>query len=261
MSLFNGDGMSPADIAAVTGNNNGNGWGFGGDGAWWLLVLFLFMFNGNNWGNNGGGNNVTYNVDSAMQRGFDQSAIMSGINGINSGIAGLSQSICNGFSSAEIAANSRQMADMQQAFANQTAMNQGFNQLSSQFANCCCENRLGIANLGSDIAREACATRTSDTQNMQMLANTINAGIQSINDKLCQQELDAERRENDNLRSQINMMNLAASQAAQTAQLVADNAAQTQYVVNRVAPYPVPSYQVPNPFGGCGWTNACGCTA
>lgn len=253
MSLFNGDGMSPADIAAVTGNNNGFG-GFNGDGAWWLLVLFLFMFNGNNGWGNGAGNGTTINVDSAMQRGFDQSAIMSGLNGIQS-------TLSNGFASAEASASARQMADMQQAFANQTAMNQGFNQLSSQFANCCCENRLGIANLGSDIAREACADRQAVTDAMTALTTNMNAGFQSIKDMQFQQQLDAERRENENLRTQINMQNLAASQAAQTAQLIADNAAQTQYVVNRVAPYPVPSYQVPNPFAGYGWTNACGCTA
>lgn len=253
MSLFDGNGMSPADIAAVTGNNNGFG-GFNGDGAWWLLVLFLFMFNGNNWGNNGAGNGTTINVDSAMQRGFDQSAIMGGLNGIQS-------TLSNGFAAAEASASARQMADMQQAFANQTAMNQGFNQMSSQFANCCCENRLGIANLGSDIAREACADRQAVTDAMTALTNNMNAGFQSIKDMQFQQQLDAERRENENLRTQINMQNLAASQAAQTAQLIADNAAQTQYVVNRVAPYPVPSYQVPNPFGGYGWTNACGCTA
>lgn len=66
---------------------------------------------------------------------------------------------------------------------------------------------------------------------------------------MCQQEIDAYKRENDNFRQQINMQNLAASLTAQTAQLVADNTAQTQYIVNRVAPYPVPSYTVPNPFG------------
>lgn len=253
MSLFDGNGMSPADVAAVTGNN-GNGWGFGGDGAWWLLVLFLFMFNGNyGWGN-GGGNNTTYNVDSAMQRGFDQSAVMGGLNGIQS-------AICNGFAAAEASASARQMADMQQAFANQTAMNQGFNQMSSQFANCCCENRLGLANLGADIAREACADRQAVTDAMTVLTTNMNAGFQSIKDMQFQQQLDAERRENENLRTQINMQNLAASQAAQTAQLIADNTAQTQYVVNRIAPYPVPSYQVPNPYSGYGWTNACGCTA
>lgn len=64
---------------------------------------------------------------------------------------------------------------------------------------------------------------------------------------MCQQEIDAYKRENEALRTQVTMQNLAASQAAQTAQLIADNTAQTQYIVNRVAPYPIPAYTVANP--------------
>ena len=73
MSLANGE-LSAADIAAVTGNNGGLG-ACGGDGAWWLLVLFLFAFNGN-WGNGFGGKGG-YGAD--LQRGFDQSAVMSSL--------------------------------------------------------------------------------------------------------------------------------------------------------------------------------------
>ena len=99
--------------------------------------------------------------------------------------------------------------------------------------------------------------------NTNMLVNTINSGIQSLKDMNFQQQLDAERRENQNLRTQLNMQNLATSQAQQTADLKSDNAAQTQYVVNRIAPYPVPSYTVPNPYayGGCGCGNTCGFSA
>ena len=258
MSLVGNEGLSAADIAAVTGNANGFG-GFGGDGAWWLLVLFLFAFNGN-WGNGYGNGGGTAFVDSSMQRGFDQSAIMSGLGNIQNaitsgygdtqlGIAGVNQNISNTGNSIVSAITASQMASMQNAF-----------NMQSQFANCCCENRLGIANLGADIAREACADRQAVSEalmavNAQNVANTntlmnaINSGIQSLKDMNFQQQLDAERRENGNLRTQLNMQNLAASQAAQTAQLVADNTAQTQYIVNRVAPYPIPSYTVPNPFG------------
>ncbi len=245
MSLVDGNGLSAADVAAVTGGNNGFG-NFGGDGAWWLLVLFLFAFNGN-WGNGYGGGGGTQFVDNTVQRGFDQSALMSGLAGIQNavtsgmgdlqlGIAGINQNIM-----------SNQMAAMQNAF-----------NMQSQFANCCCENRLGIANLGADIAREACADRQAVSEglmnltaqnnaNTNLIVNTINSGIQSLKDMSFQQQLDAERRENDNLRTQINLQNLAASQATQTAQLIADNTAQTQYIVNRVAPYPIPSYTVANP--------------
>jgi hypothetical protein len=101
--------------------------------------------------------------------------------------------------------------------------------------------------------------------NTNGILNAMNAGFQGIKDQMCQDKLDQKNEEIANLRTQLNMMNLANSQAQQTAQLVADNAAQTQYVVNRIAPYPVPSYTVPNPFVnnscGCGYTNACGCNA
>ena len=49
------------------------------------------------------------------------------------------------------------------------------------------------------------------------------------------------------LQNQINIATMQASQTAQTAALIADNTAQTQYIVNRVAPYPIPAYTVANP--------------
>lgn len=87
-----------------------------------------------------------------------------------------------------------------------------------------------------------------------------NANTQRILDKMCEQELYAERRENENLRQQVNMMNLAASQSAQTAQLLADNAAQTNALEQYLAPVPRPAYVVPQP--GCGnGLSGCGCVA
>ena len=225
MSLVNSDGLSAADIAAVTGNNGMND--FGGNGAWWLLVLFLFAFNGN-WGGGYAGNGT----GAEIQRGFDQNAVMNGIGGLTAGIAGINQNIAQ----------------------------MGYN-ISSQFANCCCENRLGIANLAADVAREACADRATYNNGLRDILAATQAQTQTILDKMCQQEIDAKNTEIANLRTQLNMQNLAASQAAQTAQLIADNTAQTQYVVNRIAPYPVPSYTVPNPYAYNGVNTMCGCTA
>ena len=76
---------------------------------------------------------------------------------------------------------------------------------------------------------------------------------------MCQDKIDSKNEQSAALQAQLNMQNLAASQAAKTSQLLADNASQTQYIVNRVAPYPIPAYQVSNPYGynavyGC----ACG---
>ena len=249
-----GNDWSPADVAAVTGNANDT---FGGNGAWWIIVFFLLLGNGWNNGWNGGG---APSVDSAMQRGFDQSSVMNGLSGITAGINGLQQSLCNGFAGvnnnmsngfaqAEIGANARQMADMQQMFA-----------LQSQLAQCCCENRLATANLQSAIIAENCADREAlNNASRDIIANQ-NSGIQAILDKMCQQELDAERRENQNLRTQLNLSNMEASLNAHTSTIKADNAAQTMALEQYLNPTPVPAYMVQNP--NCCTSNAnfgCGC--
>lgn len=169
------------------------------------------------------------NTQSDIQRGFDQSAIMSGLNGINTAVA-------NGFANAEISRCNGQLTTLQ-------AINTlGYNQ-----QNCCCENRLATANLAADLAREACADRAAVADGIRDVLAATQAQTQAILDKMCQQEIDALKERNASLQNQVLMKDLAASQAAQTAALVADNTAQTQYIVNRVAPYPIPAYTVANP--------------
>ena len=248
----------------------GGGGGFGnmfGDGGWWVILLILLC--GGNWGFGGGfGGNGMFpymmgtNTNNDVQRGFDQSAIISGITGVNnavtsgfgniqtalcSGFAGVNAGIANGFAQSEIAANTRQIADMNQNFAAQTATLQGFNGLQNQLSSCCCDNRASIADLKFTVAQEACADRNAISSALRDVITATQAQTQTILDKMCQQEIEALKAQNANLQTQVNLQNLAASQAAQTAALVADNNLQTQYIVNRVAPYPVPAYTVANP--------------
>ena len=272
--------------------NNGWGNGFGGDGAWWLLVLFLFAFNGNGWGNNGGGMNGMYpfmmnnDTNSELQRGFDQQAVMGGINTLNSninngfsnvntalcnGFAGVNATVNSGFANAETANNARQIANMQQAFNAQTAVTAGMNNLQSQLAQCCCDNRLATANLQSTILSENCADRTAladgvtqllmnQTANTQRLVDTTTNAVQGVFDKLCQLELDAKNDKIADLQNQLTMANLAASQSAQTAAILANNEAQTSALEQYLAPVPRPAYIVQNPNGcNCGnyYTGGC----
>ena len=269
--------MSVADFAAISGNNrNGNGI----DNDMWILILFFCLFgnNGFNWGNNGGGNGgyAPY-VAGDVQRGFDQNAVMNGIGNLQNsvvsgfgdtqlGIAGVNQNICqtggtltnamnNGFSQAEIAANARQIANMQQDFNSQTALMNQLNGMAMTQQNCFCENRAATADLKYTVATEACADRAAVNDALKDVIASNTANTQAILNKLDQQEKDAMRNQITDLQQQVLMRDLAASQAGQTAQLIADNTAQTQYVVNRIAPYPQPSYIVPNPNGcnaGCG---------
>ena len=249
------NGLSAADVAAVTGNNGGFGnWG---DGSFWIIVLFLFALMGN-WGGNGfggnGGGAMPYVINNDVQRGFDQSAIMGGI-------TGLSGTMTNGFANAEISRCNGQTNILQTLAGNQMANMQGFYDITSSFQNCCCENRLATADVKYLIANEAAATR----------ANT-DAKVQAVMDKLCQLEMDGIKQnyenrignmqnEIDSLRAAINNANGMASQNAQTAQILADNANQTSILEQYLLPTPRPAYIVSNP-NCCGQNNfgyGCGC--
>lgn len=289
----NGSGLSAADVAAVVGNGGGGyGWN---DGGMWLWVLFLFALMGNGWGNGWGnsvGGAVPYMMNSAtnadIQRGFDQNAVMSGITGLNSavtsgfagvnqalcsGFAGVNQGVANGFANAEIAANARQIADMQQAFGAQTAISSQLNNMAAIQAQSYGNTQSAIQGLAYNIATEACADRaaidsalrdviTNNTANTQALLNTMNGGIQAIKDQMCQDKIDAKNERIAALENQLNMAQLAASQNAQTATILANNEAQTAALERYLMPTPTPAYIVPNPaccnqnFGyGCGCGN------
>ena len=232
------------------GNNGGFG-GFGNDSGWWIILLFILLGN-NGWGNgfNGGSDN--------MQRGFDQAALTSSLaslqSSVTSGFGDVQMALCNGFAGVEQGANTRQMANMNQNFALQTAMLQGFNGIQAQQAECCCENRLAVANLGSDIAREACATRTADTQNTQSILNVINGGIQSIKDQLCQDKIDAKNDEISQLRQEVLYARGQASQIAQNSTII-------DGIYNRLNQCPVGTVPVygEQPIFTCPNNNGCGC--
>lgn len=240
--------MSAADLAAVM---NGDGNGFGNGNGWWIILLFLFL----GWGNRGYGNGGAGDAGGDMIYPWmnQAQAIWTGFSQIQqdlcNGFANVTGAITTGFANAETAATARQMANMQQMFG-----------LSQQFAECCCENRLGLANLGADIAREACADRAAVSDGVRDILANQNAGIQRILDQMCHDKIDEKNEQIAQLRQEIALKDLAASQNFQTAQLVADNAAQTAALEQYLAPVPRPAYLVQNPnccqpnvgYGGCG---------
>ncbi len=241
--------MTPADLAAVVGNNEDGG--FGNGNGWWIILLFLFLGWGNRgWGGNGSGagdagGDMLYpwmNQAQGMWTGFSQVQ-----QDLCNGFAGTTAAITNGFANAETAATSRQMANMQQMFG-----------LSQQFSDCCCENRLGLANLGADIAREACADRAAVSDGVRDILANQTASVQRILDQMCQDKIDAKNEQIAQLRQEIALKDLAASQNLQTAQLVADNAAQTAALEQYLAPVPRPAYVVQNP-NCCQPNFGCGC--
>ena len=268
-------------VAPAYGGGYGNGSGFfGGDWAW---IILLLLIGGNGWGFGGFGGgwggammgmdwglypwlNNSQNINSGFRDQQItsyltslQNSITSGFGDVQLGIAGINQNLCqtgnaitgavrDGFSAAEIAANGRQMASMQQLFGIQSAQQA-----------CCCETKAAIADTKYTIATEACSTRQNSTDNTQ-----------KILDKLCQLELDgvrrelaAEQRENANLRSDLMYARGQASQIEQTAQLRADQAAAVDSLYNRLSNCPVPSTPVYGrvPIFTCvgNTTTGCGC--
>ena len=231
----------------------GNGFGMGGDwGSWIILFLIFGMFGG--WGNgngNGyggvGGMYPWLNQSNQINDGFQNQLLNDNITSIRDGINGISTQLCNGFSQAEIAENGRQMANMNQMFSLQSAMQ-----------NCCCENRQATNDVKYTIATEACNTRAANTANTQ-----------AILDKLCQLELDGVKnqlaqaqRENIALQNQVNMGAFRESQTAQNALISQGVANEVDALYNRLSNCPVPTTPVygRTPIFTCGNNNAgCGC--
>ena len=277
MALTDGNGnglimpVAPMYGGGGFGGGFGNG-GFGGDWGWIILLLLLgWGNNGNGFGGGFGGGNDLYpwlNNSQNINGGFRDSMLNDNITSIRDGVSALSTQLCNccgdvqmalanGFAGVEQGANTRQIANMQQAFASQTAMAQGFNALGSQFADCCCENRLAVANLGAEIAREACADRQAVVDGVRDIIANQTAGIQTILTQMCNDKIDAKNEKIADLERQLTMANLATSQTRQTTDI-------QNSIINELRSCPIPSMPVygqtpiftcPQNSNGCG----CGC--
>lgn len=271
------------------GGNVGNG--LNDSNGWWIILFILLLIGG--WNNNGNGGNAGFagngsgvgnlypwmNQAEITNNGFQNQLLNDNITSIRNGIGDISTQLCNGFAgvnatvnsgfaNAETAANSRQIANMQQNFAAQTAMMQGFNNIQSQFADCCCENRLANCQTQNIIQNEGNATRFADANNTRDIIDATNRGNQMILDKLCQLELDGVKAQveakNDRiaeLQSQLNAANLAASQTAQNAFIAQGFANEVDQLYNRLSNCPVPTTPVygRTPIFTCNSNNGCGC--
>lgn len=231
---FGGDGLVWIIFGLLLGGLGGFG-GFGGFGGGWGMGMMNGM-----WGMDGGfpwilASNA--NNANGVQAGFNQQAINTALSGLQNsvtagfgdtalGLANVGQQICQtgngisaamtaGFANAETAANARQIANMQQSFNNIQALDGRLDSISAALAQCCCDNRLATESLRATVLAENCADRfeaqrntadiiASGNANTQRIVDTINGGTKSVMDKLCQLELDGYKRENDNLRQQLN---------------------------------------------------------
>lgn len=260
------------------GGFGGFGGGFGGFGNMMLGYDFPWLLNGQNGINSNvndgfrsaqisdsitsvrdGVNNLATQLCGCC--GDVQMAIAGTNQNISNGTAAIQNSLCQGFAGTTAAVTGAQnaitaqmynneIANLNRSFDAQTAVSQGFNNVQAQLAQCCCDNRAATQDVKYTIATEACATRAANSQNTQ-----------AILDKLCQLELDGYKRENDQLRSQLQFANLQASQVDQTAQLRTNQATVANQLVAELRSCPIPSQPVygNQPIFTCGATNTYGC--
>ena len=255
-SMFNtGNCASVPLVANIDGNGNNNGWGAEGSWLWFLIVVFA-IFGG--WGNGFGGfggNGMNGGVGSEIQRGFDNQAVVSKLDGITNGL-------CDGFYAVQNGMNGINTNILQTGFGIQQAINadavanmQNTNALQSQLANCCCETREAIQGVNYNMAQNTCALQNTMNSNTRDIIDSQNAGTRAILDYLCNEKISSLQAENSELRR-------AASQDRQNALLTSAMSAQTNQIIDAVRPTPVPSFPASNLYGyaynNCG-CNGCGC--
>lgn len=271
MAISNGNEMvMPVAPMGNFGGMGGFGNSFGGDWGWIILLLLIA---GGGWGGFGGfGGGAGLAADGAMlypwmnqanltQDGFQNQMLNDNVTSIRDGINSLSSQLCScccdmrdtvnsGFYNAEVAAANRQMANMNQAFAAQSAMTQGFNGVQA-----------ATADLKYTVATENCADRQTINEGIRDIIASQTANTQAILDKLCQQEIDALKTQNVSLQNQLNMATLRESQTAQNAFIQQGFANEVDQLYNRLNSCPVPSTPVygRTPIFTCNQNQGCGC--
>ncbi len=226
-----------SDIAAASGNRQNDGM-FGGNGAWWIIILFLFVFCG--WGGNWGGGNRTGGQGTVMD-GYvltsDFANIERKIDGVNSGLCdgfyaqaqlinGTQMQMANGFAQAELSRSNQQAALMQMLYT-----------MSAQQADCCCKTQTAIQGVNYNLATQACETRNTIQTGIRDVIENQNANARAVLDALTAQRIEAKDEKIAAQNQQIFGLQLAASQAAQNS-----------YLVQTLRPCPAPAYVVANPY-------------
>lgn len=227
---MSGTSLTPADVYAMTRNNNDGVDGFAGMGGIWGVIMLLIvagifgggngLFGGNR-GNDGTGLLASV-IASNNNSGLTRSDLFEGFNNqdVNAQLRGITNGLCDGFY-----ALNNSVKDS--AYATQT----GINNLGYEMQNCCCGIKQEIMQNRFDAERNTCSIITNQ-----------NAGVQRILDKMCENETQA-------LRDRLFKAELANSQAQQNATLI-----------DTLRPCPIPAYATCNPwasnYGSCGCGNA-----
>ena len=232
--------LSASDVALLSGQNNRNNDGmFGGNGAWWIIILFLFVFCGwgGNWGGYGGARGGQGTAIDGYVLTSDFANIERKIDNVNNGLCdgfyaqaqlinGTQMQMANGFAQAELSRSNQQAALMQMLYT-----------MSAQASDCCCKIQTAIQGVNYNMATQACETRNAIQNGTRDIIENQNCNARAILDALTAQRIEAKDEKIAAQNQQIFGLQLAASQAAQN-----------QYLVQAIRPCPNPAYIVANPY-------------
>ena len=257
--MFNSNGLSAADVAAVTCGNSRNDGGWGND--WWAVIIILALFGG--FGNRGGLFGGGYGGSSCgcgtpatcsdLQAGFNNQAVTTKLNGLENGLCSLGYDQLAQMNNIGTQIQQGNFALQQTLNNNAIAQMQDTNAVSRQLADCCCENRAAI----KDVQYNAALNNSALLQAINNQTNTIvqndNANYRALHDELVAYQMQQKDETIQDLRSQVQAFNLAVSQRNQN-----------DYLIDKLQPCPTPAYVVPNPnccynYGNFGFSNGCGC--
>ena len=245
--MFASNNLSAADVAAVTGGRNNDG--FGDGNGWWIILIALLF----GWGRNGAfGGGYGSATSQELQSGFNNQSVMQMLNGINSGICSLgydNATLVNGVNTNVMQTGFGITSAIQQA---QFAQQQSAAAAQAQMADCCCSIQRAIDGVNYNNAQNFCNLgNTMQSVGRDIIENQ-NANYRALHDELVQYRIEDKNDTIAELRSQVNALNLSASQSNQNT-----------YLIDRLQPCPTPAYVVPNPNGyyGCQQNGyqSCGC--
>lgn len=257
--MFNSNGLSAADVAAVTCGNSRNDGGWGND--WWAVIIILALFGG--FGNRGGLFGGGYGGGSScgcgtpatcsdLQAGFNNQAVTTKLNGLENGLCSLGYDQLAQMNNIGTQIQQGNFALQQTLNNNAIAQMQDTNAVSRQLADCCCENRAAI----KDVQYNAALNNSALLQAINNQTNTIvqndNANYRALHDELVAYQMQQKDDTIQDLRSQVQAFNLAVSQRNQN-----------DYLIDKLQPCPTPAYVVPNPnccynYSNFGFNNGCG---
>ena len=245
-----GDNLATGYMIGRDNGGYGNGF-FGGDWAWIIILALLFGWgnNGNGFGGGfGGGNGFLGGYDigklattNDVAVGFNNSAVLSSLNDLKLGQAGLQQTLCQGFNGVN------------------TSILTSTSGLQAQIADCCCTTQRAIDGVNYNMATNTCTITNAINNAARDIVDNQNANYRAIHDELVANKLEAKNERIAELTQQVNALNLAQSQANQNAYLTATMDANTAELIRRLGRDPIAAYVVPNPFCCNNQYNSCGC--